>query len=151
MTSGFWPKPIRENERRAELLGYDVRWYKLLTFSVGGAIAGVAGCLYVNWGAFVSPTVFSLQQSAQIIIWVIVGGLGTLLGPIVGCVVIQAISAHIGTQQAFNSYLVLGTILLVFVLLVPRGLVPTIGSLGRRWLMRLREPRLPSKRESDVE
>ena len=134
---------IRENEKRAELLGYDVRWYKLLTFSLGGAIAGVAGCLYVNWGAFVSPTVFSLQQSAQIIIWVIVGGLGTLIGPVVGCVVVQSITAHLGTQQAFNSYLVLGAILLVFVLLVPRGLAPTIGSLGGRWLVRRRRTQSP--------
>ena len=80
---------IRENERRAELLGYDPRAYKLATFTVGGALAGFAGCLFANWGAFVSPTIFGLAQSAQIIIWVIVGGRGTLIGPIVGCIGIQ--------------------------------------------------------------
>ena len=64
---------IRENERRAELLGYDPRAYKLATFTIGGALAGFAGCLFANWGAFVSPTIFGLAQSAQIIIWVIVG------------------------------------------------------------------------------
>ncbi len=65
---------IRENERRAEFLGYDARLHKLLVFSIGGGIAGMAGCLFANWGSFVSPTVFGLAQSAQIIIWVIVGG-----------------------------------------------------------------------------
>jgi ABC-type branched-subunit amino acid transport system permease subunit len=119
----------KENEQRVLLLGYDARVYKLFSFTLGGAIAGLAGCLFVNWGAFTSPTIFSLAQSAQIIIWVIVGGLGTLIGPIVGCVLIQWITSQIGTQQAFNSNLVLGGILVVFVLLVPRGIVPTLGDL----------------------
>src|ERR1700719_2995732 len=73
---------IRGNERRAELLGYDPRAYKLATFTIGGALAGFAGCLFANWGNFVSPTIFGLAQSAQIIICVIVGGRGTLIGPI---------------------------------------------------------------------
>ncbi|KLN56053.1 branched-chain amino acid ABC transporter permease [Variovorax paradoxus] len=127
----------KENEQRVLLLGYDARVYKLLCFTLGGAIAGLAGCLFANWGAFTSPTIFGLAQSAQIIIWVIVGGLGTLVGPIVGCVAIQWLTSQIGTQQAFNANLVLGAILVVFVLLVPRGIVPTLGDLidmaWRRW------------------
>ena len=80
---------IRENETRAMLLGYDPRLYKLLVFAIGGGIAGLAGCLFTNWGGFISPTVFSLSQSAQIIILVLVGGLGTLIGPILGAVAIE--------------------------------------------------------------
>ena len=90
---------IRENERRAELLGYDPRAYKLATFTIGAALAGLAGCLFANWGAFVSPTIFGLAQSAQIIIWVIVGGRGTLIGPIIGCIGIQWLSALLGENQ----------------------------------------------------
>jgi ABC-type branched-subunit amino acid transport system permease subunit len=127
----------KENEQRVLLLGYDARAYKLVCFTLGGAIAGLAGCLFANWGAFTSPTIFGLAQSAQIIIWVIVGGLGTLIGPIIGCVAIQWLTSQIGTQQAFNANLVLGAILVVFVLLVPRGIVPTVGDLidmaWRRW------------------
>jgi branched-chain amino acid transport system permease protein len=128
---------IKENEQRAQLLGYDARAYKLLVFTLGGAIAGLAGCLFANWGSFTSPTIFGLAQSAQIIIWVIVGGMGTLIGPVIGCILIQWLTTQIGTQQTFNSNLVLGAILVGFVLLVPRGLVPTAGDvLGRffrRW------------------
>ncbi len=120
---------IRENETRASLLGYDTRLYKLLVFAIGGGIAGLAGCLFTNWGAFISPTVFSLATSAQIIIYVLVGGLGTLLGPILGAVAIQYLISTIGTQQAFNANLVLGVILIVFVLLVPQGLVPAVRQL----------------------
>ncbi len=125
----------KENEQRVLLLGYDARAYKLFTFTLGGAIAGLAGCLFANWGAFTSPTIFGLAQSAQIIIWVIVGGLGTLVGPVVGCVAIQWLTMQIGTQQTLNSNLVLGAILVVFVLLVPRGIVPSLGDLGE-WLFR---------------
>ena len=131
----------KENEQRLLLLGYDARAYKLFTFVLGAAIAGLAGCLFANWGAFTSPTVFSLAQSAQIIIWVIVGGLGTLVGPVVGCVAIQWLTTQIGTQQTLNSNLVLGAILVVFVLMVPKGIVPSLGSLGAALVSRLRRQR----------
>lgn len=131
---------IKENEQRAQLLGYDARAYKLFAFTLGGAIAGLAGCLFANWGSFTSPTIFGLAQSAQIIIWVIVGGLGTLIGPVVGCILIQWLTTQIGTQQTFNANLVLGAILVLFVLLVPRGLVPSAGDLlGRLWARRARK------------
>lgn len=128
---------IKENEQRALLLGYDARVYKLFAFTIGGAIAGLAGCLFANWGAFTSPTIFGLAQSAQIIIWVIVGGMGTLIGPVVGCMLIQWLTTQIGTQQTFNANLVLGAILVAFVLLVPRGLVPSLGD-ALQWLLRRR-------------
>jgi branched-chain amino acid transport system permease protein len=132
----------KENEQRVLLLGYDARGYKLFTFVLGAAIAGLAGCLYANWGAFTSPTIFGLAQSAQIIIWVIVGGLGTLVGPVVGCVAIQWLTTQIGTQQIINSNLVLGGILVVFVLLVPKGIVPGIGWVGAAIAGRLRRSRV---------
>ena len=136
---------IRENERRAELLGYDPRAYKLATFTIGGALAGFAGCLFANWGNFVSPTIFGLAQSAQIIIWVIVGGRGTLIGPIVGCIGIQWLTTVLGANQPSggsdwwakifaNAPLILGIILIAFVLLVPKGLVPTFGDCGQALL-----------------
>jgi urea transport system permease protein len=123
---------IRENETRGELLGYDVRLHKLLVFTIGGGIAGLAGCLFANWGAFVSPTVFSLTMTSQIIIWVIVGGLGTLVGPILGCLVMQYLATLLGTQQLANTNLIFGIIFLAFVLLVPRGIVPSLRRLSLR-------------------
>jgi branched-chain amino acid transport system permease protein len=123
----------------------------LVTFTIGGALAGFAGCLFANWGNFVSPTIFGLAQSAQIIIWVIVGGRGTLIGPIVGCIGIQWLSAALGANQPSgadwwskllaNAPLILGIILVAFVLLVPKGLVPTLGDFGR-WLVGSRARRI---------
>ncbi len=103
-----------------------------MTFAIGAAIAGLAGCLYVNWGAFVSPGVFSISQSAQIIIWVIVGGRGTLIGPVISCVLLQWMVTRLGAQQTVDVNLVLGVILAVFVLLIPGGILPTLQRLWRR-------------------
>ncbi|MCK9801098.1 branched-chain amino acid ABC transporter permease [Pseudomonas sp. MAFF 302030] len=136
---------VRENEQRAGLLGYDTRLHKLLVFSLGGGIAGLAGCLFANWGAFVSPGVFGLAQSAQIIIWVIVGGRGTLFGPILACIAIQALMARLGEQQSLDSGLVLGVILLTFVMLLPRGLLPSLASL----LSTLRRPRRATRQPQE--
>lgn len=134
---------IRENEQRVEFLGYDARLHKLIAFSIGGALAGLAGCLFASWGNYVSPTVFSVVQSAQIIIWLMVGGASTLLGPVIGCVAISWLTLEIGTQQVVNANVVLGAILLIFVLLVPSGLAPMITDRLVPWLVAsLRRPTL---------
>jgi branched-chain amino acid transport system permease protein len=117
---------IRENEVRAALVGYDTRKYKLVAFALAGGIAGISGCLFANWGAFISPTVFGLAQSAQIIICVIIGGLGTLIGPILSTLAIQYLITVLGTQQSIDPNLVLGVIFVAFVLAVPRGAVPSL-------------------------
>lgn len=129
---------IRENETRCELLGYDVRRHKLLVFAIGGGLAGLAGVLFANWGAFVSPNVFSLTMTSQIIIWVIVGGLGTLVGPILGCLIMQYLATTLGTQQLANTNLIFGIVFLAFVLLVPRGIVPSLRRLGAHAMVRRR-------------
>ena len=138
---------IRENETRATLLGYDPRLYKLLAFTLSAAIAGLAGCLYVNWGAFISPTIFGLPMSAEVIIFVLVGGLGTLVGPILGAVGLQYLITLAGTQEAVNPNLGLGIVLVGFVLLVPQGVVPLLRDrlrrvVPRRWTRQagLQEP-----------
>lgn len=117
---------IRENELRAELLGYDVRLYKLALFSIGGGIAGMAGILFANGIGRVTPDIFNLYNTALTIIWVIVGGRGTLIGPIFGAIALFYLTSGLGTQAVLNNNLVLGIILIVFVLLVPRGIVPGV-------------------------
>jgi branched-chain amino acid transport system permease protein len=131
---------VRENEQRVEFLGYDSRLHKLVAFSIGGALAGLAGCLFTAWGNFVSPTAFSVAQSAQIIIWLMVGGAGTLLGPVIGAIVLSWLTLKIGTQQTVNANVVLGAILLVFVVLVPKGVAPMITERLVPWLLSLRQP-----------
>lgn len=120
---------VRENEQRIELLGYDARLYKLGAFVIAGGLAGLSGTMFAVWGNFVSPNMFGLERAAQVIIWVIVGGKGTLIGPIVGTGLIQYLTSWLGMQGVGQVTLVMGTVLIVAVLLFKEGLLPTMGSL----------------------
>ncbi len=117
---------IRENEVRAQLLGYDVRSFKTGIFGAGGAIAGLAGMLYASWAEIVTPGLFSLGQSAEVIVWVIVGGLGTLAGPLAGAALLGITKTLLASQSAVNNQIVIGSILLAAVLAFPQGLVPAV-------------------------
>lgn len=132
---------LRENEQRIELLGYDIRARKTLAFAFGGSLAGLAGCLYANAEEIITPSLFSLALSAEVIIWVIVGGAGTLIGPIIGAFVLsyfkfllglRSIKELFGKDNPLEATLAMGVILVLFILFLPRGVVPSIrGWLGR--------------------
>ena len=122
---------IRENETRMSLMGYDVAARKTVLFAIGAAIAGLAGALFANWGEIVTPGLFSLGQSAEIIIWCIVGGLGTRFGPFLGAVGLAYLKYMLGQQSMIDNTLITGLILVLFVLFLPRGVVPAIASLWK--------------------
>ena len=120
---------IRENETRMSLLGYDVAARKTVLFTIGAAIAGLAGALFASWAEIVTPRLFSLGQSAEIIIWCIVGGLGTRTGPILGAAILGYLKFMLGQQSVVDNTLITGLILVLFVLFLPRGVVPAIAAL----------------------
>ncbi len=122
---------IKENELRAELLGYDVRLHKLVMFALAGMMAGLAGVLFANC-VFVSPTMFSLSYAGQVIIWVLVGGIGTLVGPVIGCVLVQMLTTYAGTLSWIDPNLLLGLVFMAAVVAVPKGLLPTASGLLAR-------------------
>ncbi|MEM6941112.1 MAG: branched-chain amino acid ABC transporter permease [Pseudomonadota bacterium] len=128
---------IRENEVRAELLGYDSRLYKLGIFTISAAIAAIGGVLFCNGVGRITPDVFNLYNAALTIIWVIVGGRGTLIGPIIATFGLFYLTAALGGQTVFNNNLVLGLILIFFVLIVPKGIAPTLID----WWEARRKPR----------
>jgi ABC-type branched-subunit amino acid transport system permease subunit len=132
---------IRENEVRAELLGYDARAYKLGIFTIGAGIAAIGGVLFCNGVGRVTPDMFSLFNAALTIIWVIVGGRGTLIGPIGATFALFYLTSSLGGQSTLNNNLVLGTILIVFVLLVPKGVAPTIAD----WVRGRRRGHVPAR------
>lgn len=123
---------IRENEQRAELLGYNVPLYKTAIFTISAAMAGLAGAFFAMWSEIVTPGLFALGQSAEAIIYVIVGGLGTLVGPMAGAAILGFLKLSLGEQTLIDNSLVMGTILVLAVLLIPRGIAPQVGG----WLTR---------------
>lgn len=122
---------IRENEERVSLLGYDIRARKTVLFAIGAGIAGLAGALYATWAEVVTPNLFSLQQSSEVIIWCIIGGLGTRFGPILGAAGLAYLKFQLGQQSGIDNMFIMGLVLVIFVLLLPRGLAPEIA---RFWL-----------------
>ena len=137
---------IRENELRAELMGYDIRLLKTIAFSIGAGIAGLAGCIYANWAEIVTPALFSLGQSAEIIIWVIVGGAGTLMGPVIGAALLGYTKFLLGQQSVIDNTFVLGIILVLAVLLLPSGIFPAIVSIAKKAGAKLSLGRSPRNR-----
>jgi branched-chain amino acid transport system permease protein len=134
---------IRENETRAQLLGYDVRLHKVIVFAIGGAIAGMGGGLYATYQAFIDPNAFALVMSAQCLIWVMVGGLGTLVGPIIACCFLQYLTVYLGSVDLADNSFILGVILIAIVLLLPRGILPSAADYAIAAWQRLRR-RAPS-------
>jgi len=124
---------IRENELRVELLGYDVPAHKTAVFTIGAGMAGLSGAFFAMWAEIVTPGVFALGMSAEMIVWVIAGGLGTLIGPMLGAAALTLLKLMLGQQTLIDNSLVLGAIMVIVVLLIPKGIVPTVaGWRGRR-------------------
>ena len=125
---------VRENDLRAELLGYDPRYHRLVVFAIGAAMSGLAGAFFAAWGAFIGPDTFSVSFAAQAIIWVLFGGLGTLIGPVVGALSVSWFTTWLGEVRLLDPNIALGLLFIVSVLLVPNGMVPAL----RKLLGRLR-------------
>lgn len=130
---------IRENETRISLMGYDIRARKTILFAIGASIAGLAGAFFANWAEIVTPGLFSLSQSAEIIIWCIVGGLGTRFGPMIGAAGLAYLKFLLGQQSMIDNTLIMGLILVLFVLFLPKGLVPAIAGSFRSTVKRRRK------------
>ncbi len=129
----------RENPQRAEMLGYDIRKYQLLTFVIGSGLAGLSGALYTSWGQFITPSSIGLPAAAMPIVWVAFSGRSDLTATLVGSFLLlfgfQTITVY--SQQA--ALVLMGGLLLGTVMLAPQGFALGIGRLvaerwtGRRW------------------
>lgn len=118
---------IRENESRALSLGYDVDRFKLLAFVISATLAGLAGATKAVIFQFAALTNAHWQTSGEVILMTLVGGLGTVFGPVVGAITVGALSHEL---SAFGSWVqvILGTIFVICVMTFRRGI---IGELGR--------------------
>jgi urea ABC transporter permease protein UrtC len=113
------------NESRARFFGYDTSALKLIVFMISGAIAGLAGGTFATIEGFVNPAVLGIALSTQVIIWVILGGRGTLVGPVVGAMLVAFLEDYLSGTFLRVWLLVLGALLLVAVLFRPEGLLGT--------------------------
>ena len=130
---GLAIRGVRESESRMSSLGYRVTAIKFGAVMIAGLVAGVAGILAVWQSEFISPSVAQFSRSALAVVMVILGGTGTLLGPLVGAAIV------IGAEYWLSTYVerwatVLGVVFIVVVLFARRGIVGELEALlHRRW------------------
>ncbi len=124
---------IRGNEGRVAFLGFDPWRYKLGSFVLAAAIAGLSGALYPMLRGFVSPELMFFQVSGNAIINVIVGGTGTLIGPLYGSAILTGLRSVIGSFTAHHQ-IVIGVLFMVVVIVLPRGLTGLATPALARWL-----------------
>jgi urea transport system permease protein len=127
---------IRDAEARTRFLGYRVESYKLLVFTLSACMAGVAGALYVPQVGIINPSEFAPANSIEAVIWVAVGGRGTLVGAVIGAVLVNYAKTTFTSGFLAPYWLfMLGGLFVAVTLLLPRGVVGTF----RHWLARRRE------------
>jgi len=143
---------VRDNDLAAEVMGVNVLYYKLLAFFIGCFLAGIAGALLAHWIGFMNTEQFSLTESILYIGMIIIGGLGTSLGPILGVIFIRILQQLLTAQlvpyleSTFNMMpagfatgvtpMLFGLVIVLFLVLEPRGLAhrwALIKSAYRLW------------------
>jgi urea transport system permease protein len=121
---------IRDAEARTRFLGYRVESYKLVVFTLSACMAGIAGALYVPQVGIINPGEFAPGNSIEAVIWVAVGGRGTLTGAVIGAIVVNYAKTTFTTGALAPYWLfVLGGLFIAVTLLLPRGIVGTF----RHW------------------
>ena len=121
--TGLVLRGIRENEDRVDLLGYDVPRVKRLVFALSAMIAAGAGSLFYTQLGIVAPAAVGVAASTSVLLWVALGGRGTLLGPIVGAMVLPYLNNTLSSGRLLDTWLVIvGVLLVVVILVLPAGI-----------------------------
>lgn len=123
---GFALVAIREDAERTVMLGYNVKRVKLAVFTLSGALAGLSGVFYATWGNYMDPSVFSLAFATIPVVWVTLGGRESLLGAIVGTIIIERLRLWFSINASEFAIVFVGVILMTVVLVLPRGILPGI-------------------------
>ncbi len=130
---------IRQNETLSEAVGVETWRYKLFAFIVSASLAGLAGGLYAHYIGFLNPEPFGVDQSLNAILAVILGGSGTLTGPIVGSFAVVFLPEYLRIADSYRL-ITYGLILVIATIFLPHGLVPMVSralaALAKKWGLR---------------
>ncbi len=135
---------VRDAESRTRFLGYRVENYKLVAFTVSAMMAGVAGALYVPQVGIINPSEFAPSNSIEAVIWVAVGGRGTLVGAALGAVLVNFGKTFFTGALPEYWLFALGALFVLVTLFLPKGIVGTLS----QWAARRREA--PARKPADI-
>src|SRR5947208_11706404 len=123
---------VRDAESRMRFLGYRVEGYKLSVFVLSAAMAGIAGALYVPQVGIINPSEFAPGNSIEAVLWVAVGGRGTLIGPVIGAFIVNFGKTYLTGALPEVWLFALGALFIVVTLLLPKGVVGLWTQLSSR-------------------
>jgi len=127
---GFGLISIRENEEAAAVMGVNTTLYKVLAFALSGFFCALAGGIHAYWITFLDPvSAFDIGLNVKMIIMSVFGGPGSILGPVVGAVLLSGVSEILSTEISSLAGLFFGVVIVTAVVFMPRGL----ADLGRRY------------------
>ena len=131
---------IRDSENRVRFTGYNTAVFKVFVYAFSAAVAGVAGALYVSQVGIITPAVVGVAPSIEMVVWVAVGGRGTLVGAIIGALLTSGVETFASETFPDLWNYVLGLVCIVVVLFLPGGLMdlPRVPARIRAWLARSR-------------
>jgi len=138
---------IRDDELAALSLGVNMTYYKVQAFGIGGMFASLAGALYASWTTFISPDVFQFSDSANIFCMMILGGLGTIAGPILGAFLLAGLP-EVLRQFAEFRLILLGLLMIILMIYRPGGVLGSYDTVGA--LKKVRRRKIIKEAEKNV-
>jgi branched-chain amino acid transport system permease protein len=139
---GYGLLAIRENEEAAAVIGVNTTFYKVAAFCIAAALTGLAGGIFAQWNSFINQeNVFAISDNVQMILMAVVGGAGTVLGPVAGAIALELIIQTLagGGTSAVYSQIGLGVLLAACVIFIPRGVIDFFGGRSRLSLRYFRQ------------
>ncbi len=136
---GYVMVAIREDPKRTEMFGYDIRKIRLIVFTIGGALAGLSGVLYVAWNNYISPQSLSMTAATLPVVWVAAGGRKSLIAAILSTFFLQYISQYLAYTGVEYALLIVGFFILGVVLVFPEGLIPSAVEFGGRFVRTIKQ------------
>jgi branched-chain amino acid transport system permease protein len=129
---GYALRGIREDEPRMRALGYNIWLYKYIAFIIAGLFAGIGGVLFAHWNMLISPRHLGVVTSSLGLFYVIIGGAGTLFGPVIGSAVVIGIEYGASLYTPERGPLILGTLFVIVVMFLRGGISPHLANLWRK-------------------
>jgi branched-chain amino acid transport system permease protein len=127
-------RAVRDDDERAEFLGYRRPIVQLVVFSCAAAVGALAGCLYALEEGFVSPSFLGVALSTQVLVYILLGGRGTLIGPVLGVLVLEVGGQRVQEELPSQWPMIVGGMLLLVILFLPGGLMDLRSRLARQRL-----------------
>jgi len=150
--AGLILQAIRDQEDRVRFFGYDVALFKTMVFCVSAGIAGLAGMLYTIVMEFASPTFLGVQLSLSIVIWCAVGGRQSLVGALLGAILVAGMQGALSESEVFLDTwtLVMGALFVLVVLFLPNGIASLGEKLAEKFGSSRRAAAEPAKRGNAI-